>query len=282
MASEVFSDTGLAVDPRIESAILQITTRFREPLLLADLASQVGLSPFHFLRLFKTQTGETPTVYLNRIRIEYAAHLTVIMPDAPLLQIALESGFTSAATFARAFRHYFDMTPSEYRQQKKLEIHTTANTQGLKLLQLPDRHVKVERCVLNESALTLAYRHLGQRCSLAEQVVLGIFVDAPFHVDRANCRHYLALEQPVAPDSEDSMLLPGGLYVCVPVLGDMDALSYAILRFKTEQLDPSPYAIASTLAFERTRLPLRLEEFDYRHSERELLIKVRRKNEQVI
>jgi hypothetical protein len=55
-----------------------------------------------------------------------------------------------------------------------------------------------------------------------------------------------------------------------------------ILRFKSGQLDPSPYAIGSTLAFERIVLPESPHEFDYRRSERELFIKVRRKREPVI
>jgi transcriptional regulator GlxA family with amidase domain len=41
------------VDQRIEQAILLISTRFREPLTLPDIAGHVALSPFHLHRLFK-------------------------------------------------------------------------------------------------------------------------------------------------------------------------------------------------------------------------------------
>ena len=50
------------MDPRIEQTILVMATRFRDPLTLAELAAGVGLSPFHFHRIFKAQTRENQQV----------------------------------------------------------------------------------------------------------------------------------------------------------------------------------------------------------------------------
>lgn len=281
------------MDARIEFAILLITTHFRDPLTLPDLAARVGASPFHLHRLFKSETGETPAAYLNRIRLDHASHLMVVLPDAPLVQVALESGFGSAATFARTFRQRFQQTASEYRRQKQLTVNTAAVAPTLSLHRLPSRSLRVERCLLDERALTAAYRRLRQRCSDPQgaaravradhrRFALGIYVDAPFHQARAGCRHYLALEAESSTDPTHSLLLPGGLYARLRVTGDLDALSRDILRFNSEQLDPSPYAIASTLAFERIELPAEGATFDYPRSEREFFIKVRRKREPVI
>lgn len=270
------------MDPRIEQAILLITTRFREPLALPDLAAEVGLSPFHLHRLFKADTRETPAAYLSRVRLGHAAHLMVVLPDAPLVQIALESGFSSPATFARAFRQEFQQTASDYRRQKQLTVNTDAPSPTLSLHRLPTRNLRVERCALDEDALTAAYRRLNRRCKDSQRAVLGVFVDAPFHQDRASCRHYLALEAETNPDAANALQLPGGVYARLRVSGDIDAMNREILRFKSEQLDPSPYAIGSTLAFERIELPEDADAFDYRRSERELFIKVRRKHEPAI
>ena len=152
----------------------------------------------------------------------------------------------------------------------------------LSLQQLPSRRLRVQRCALEEGALTNAYRALAQHRLVSPCVMLGIFVDAPFHQDRASCRHYLALESERTDAAADAFELPGGLYASVSIAGDLDALSQAILRFKTDVLDPSPYAIGSTLAFERVLLPGTAADFDYRRSEREVFIKVRRKLEPVI
>lgn len=270
------------MNPHTEQAILLIATGFRDPLTLAELAARIGLSPFHLHRVFKADTRETPAAYLTRVRLDHAAHLMIVLPDAPLLQIAFESGFSSAATFARAFRQYFQQTASEYRQRKRLAVNTDAPSPMLSLHRLPARKLQVERCTLDEGTLSAAYCRLRQRGDQSPCAALGVFVDAPFHQDRASCRHYLALESEPCRDETKAFALPGGLYARLRVSGDLDALSREILRFKSEQLDPSPYAIGSTLAFERIELPEYGQPFDYRQCERDVFIKVRRKHEPAI
>lgn len=270
------------MDPRIEQTILAMATRFRDPLTLAELAGGVGLSPFHFHRIFKTETGETPAAYLARIRLDHAAHLMVVLPDAPLLQIALESGFSSAAVFARCFRSRYRQTASEFRRGKKLLVSDIALPHALSLHRLPARKLSVERCLLDEDALSAAHQGLQLRNGVHRSANYGIFVDAPFHQDRASCRHYVALEDDPCPDQDRAFVLPGGLYARLRVTGGIEALSQEILCFKSGQLDPSPYGIGSTLAFERIVFPETGEAFDYRRSTRDVFIKVRRKNEPVI
>jgi AraC-like DNA-binding protein/DNA gyrase inhibitor GyrI len=270
------------MDPRTEQAILLIATRFRESLTLEDLAARVSLSPFHLHRLFKADTLETPAAHLKRVRLEHAAHLMVVLPDAPVLQVALDSGFSSAATFARAFRQHFGETASEYRQRKQLTLGQAARAPGLSLHQWPRRALRADRCVLDEDALSTGYSRLRARSAHWPGCALGIFVDAPFHQDRATCRHYLALESEPCTEDAQAFVLPGGLYARLRVSGGIDDLSREILRFKTEQLDPSPYGIGSTLAFERIDLHQHGASFDYRRSDRDLFIKVRRKHEPAI
>lgn len=270
------------MDARIERTLLLIATRFREPLVLPDLAAETGLSPFHLHRLFKAEIRETPAAYLSRVRLAHAAHLMVVLPDAPLVQIAFDSGFSSAATFARAFRQHFGETASSYRTRKQLAVNTAASLSALSLHRLPSRRLHVERCTLEESALSTAYNRLRMRGTDSQCIGVGIFVDAPFHQDRAACRHYVALDGETTLEEAHSMVLPGGLYARVPVSGDLDALSGEILRFKSDQLDPSAYAIASTLAFEHVELPGGNEPFDYGSSRRWMFIKVRRRHEPAI
>lgn len=274
-------------DPRIERAILLITNRFREPLTLPDLAAGVGLSPFHLHRLFKSETGQTPAAYLHRVRLEHAAHLLVVLPDAPLLQVAIDSGFSSAATFARAFRARFGRSASDYRRAKRLDPAASAAHTALSLCLQPTRRLRVVRCALDEDALGDGYARLLRTQAAGAAPAgdaLGIFVDAPFHMDRQLCRHYLALDDGAQAVGHDAFELPGGLYARLRVGGDLDALSREVMRFKTERLDPSAYALASTLAFERivafddAPAP-NARTLDYRRSVREMFIRVRRKHE---
>lgn len=275
-----------AMDPRIERAILLITNRFREPLTLPDIAAGAGLSPFHLHRVFKAETGQTPATYLQRVRLEHAAHLMIVLPDASLLHIAIDSGFTSAATFARAFRSRHGTSATEYRHRKRLDPQTPVVPVALSLHRLPTRRLRVERCALDENALDAGYERLRRRArklpgAIDARVALGIFVDAPFHTDRAQCRHYLALDGDEY-EGDDAFVLPGGLYARFRTTGGIDALSADILRFKTNRLDPSSYAIASTLAFERLPLPDDERRFEYRTAIREVFIRVRPRHEPAI
>jgi AraC-like DNA-binding protein len=269
-------------DPRTERAILIITTGFRDSLSLEDLARQVGLSKFHFHRLFKAETGQTPAEYLNRVRLEYAAHLLIMMPDATMLSVALECGFSSAAIFARAFRQRYGKSATAYRAANPLPCAEGPQRKPLDLRVLPTRTLRVLRCSLNENALTDVYRRMCAGSAAPSRALLGIFVDMPFHSARTNCRHFVALEAETTRSPVDSMTLQGGVYAVFPLSGDLDAASDSILRYHAEQIAPSSYAVASTLAFERTVVAAPFDDFDYRSSARELFIKLRLKYEPVI
>jgi AraC family transcriptional regulator len=74
-----------------------------------------AFSPFHFHRVFRAITGETLFGFIHRLRIEKAAGALLNHPDQSVLEIALDHGFASAATFARAFKLRFGMSATEWR-----------------------------------------------------------------------------------------------------------------------------------------------------------------------
>lgn len=91
--------------------------RMAENLSVADLAAAAELSPFHFARLFKAATGETPHAFLVRVRIEEGIRL---LRDTPLAlgAIAGRVGFRTHAHFSRAFREATGLAPREYRARR--------------------------------------------------------------------------------------------------------------------------------------------------------------------
>jgi AraC family transcriptional regulator len=82
---------------------------------LSSLAAETGYSRRHFLRTFRASTGLSPYQYILRLRLERARHL-MKRRALRLLDIALESGFTSNAHFSNAFRQHFGISPSDYRR----------------------------------------------------------------------------------------------------------------------------------------------------------------------
>ena len=81
---------------------------------LADIAASANLSAFHFLRVFKAATGETPGRYLTRIRLEAAMQL-LATTNFPVREIAARCGFRSASSLTAAFRAYQGGTPTQFR-----------------------------------------------------------------------------------------------------------------------------------------------------------------------
>jgi AraC family transcriptional regulator len=92
-----------------------IRAHLDEDLTLAGLAAVANFSPFHFHRVFKATTGETLFELVQRLRVERAAGALTARPDQSVLATALDHGFASAATFARAFRARFGMSATEWR-----------------------------------------------------------------------------------------------------------------------------------------------------------------------
>lgn len=81
---------------------------------LAALASEAGLSPYHFLRVFEHVTGVTPHQFILRARLREAA--VRLSEPARILDIALESGFGDLSNFNRTFRSEFGVPPRAWRQ----------------------------------------------------------------------------------------------------------------------------------------------------------------------
>ena len=96
-------------------ALQWVEERLEEPVTLACIARVAGLSPHHFHRVFRAVVGENPKAHLRRLRLERAAYRLKVSSDT-VLDIALESGFTTPETFTRAFVRRFELSPSEYRR----------------------------------------------------------------------------------------------------------------------------------------------------------------------
>jgi len=98
----------------IRKATLNIAHRLEEVIDFAELARGYGMGYTLFRRLFRAYTGLAPLEYQTTLRIRRACHL-LNSSDLPVTQIATETGFASAAYFARYFRSRLNMSPSEYR-----------------------------------------------------------------------------------------------------------------------------------------------------------------------
>jgi AraC-like DNA-binding protein len=96
-----------------------ITENFQEPLTVTRIAEGVNLHPNYAMQLFRQHTGRTLISYLTQYRIAHAQHL-LLTTNKTVLDIALESGFSSLSRFYAVFKEFCYIPPTRYRQSLRL------------------------------------------------------------------------------------------------------------------------------------------------------------------
>ncbi len=96
-----------------------IAEHYHEPLSIGAIAAHAGLHPKYLMRVFKQQCGASIWEYLTRLRVAHAQRL-LITTDMKVLDVAMESGFSSVAPFYIAFAsHTHGLRPLDYRRRHR-------------------------------------------------------------------------------------------------------------------------------------------------------------------
>jgi AraC-like DNA-binding protein len=100
-----------------EDVACEIDLRFDEPLSLAELVAQRGVSVFALCRAFRAAHGESIHRRQQRVRVRHALALA-LETSWGLADIAAECGFASHAHLTSTFRRLLGVTPSEARRKR--------------------------------------------------------------------------------------------------------------------------------------------------------------------
>lgn len=101
-------------EPRVAEAIRVMEAALDRPLTTAAVARRVGVSPRMLEILFRRTLGVSPGSYAAELRMQAARRL-ITDTSLPLAEVALRTGFGSAAAFSRAFRRHAGQTPRAAR-----------------------------------------------------------------------------------------------------------------------------------------------------------------------
>lgn len=96
-----------------------IKENLEKDLTLEEIAAAVGMSMYHFSRLFKQSTGLSPHQYVTNCRIDRAKKL-LARTEETINQICQEVGFQNQSHFTNVFRKLIGITPKAYREQVKI------------------------------------------------------------------------------------------------------------------------------------------------------------------
>ncbi|AWC27194.1 helix-turn-helix transcriptional regulator [Bacillus cytotoxicus] len=98
----------------VKKAIVYIENHLEEELTTAKVASYSATSMYHFHRIFQSNLGISVTEYIRKRRLTYAAQ-ALVTTNRPILDIALQYGFSSQEAFTRAFKRMYHLPPKKYR-----------------------------------------------------------------------------------------------------------------------------------------------------------------------
>ena len=101
-------------DEKISATLSYINENLSEELSVDELAARVHVSRYHFMRLFKAQTGSSVHAYVRQRRLMHAAHL--IREGMSAARAAEESGFSDYSAFHRAFVALFGVSPGRLKK----------------------------------------------------------------------------------------------------------------------------------------------------------------------
>lgn len=102
----------------VDRAVEFMHANLAQKLTVEKMAKIARMSPTHFSRVFKEETGKTPMEYLGRIRLEKVKKL-LTAGDRSITEIALECGFNTPSYFSACFRRAYKMAPSAYLKAQK-------------------------------------------------------------------------------------------------------------------------------------------------------------------
>ena len=116
-APKLFTEKNYCERDNINRAINFLREEFSRNFSLEDVANIANLSPYHFIRIFKSITGKTPYNYLLDIKIEKSIEL-LALKNHTITEICFLCGFNNLEHFSSVFKRKVGILPSQYRKIK--------------------------------------------------------------------------------------------------------------------------------------------------------------------
>jgi AraC-like DNA-binding protein len=121
LRSEAAAMLGASVtreDTKLIAAMHFIEDNAADSLTVADIASEVAMSPSHFAHRFRACFGLSPMRYRKQVRLE-RARLMLLNTAATVSMAADATGYASDAHFARDFKELFGLSPRAYARSMR-------------------------------------------------------------------------------------------------------------------------------------------------------------------
>lgn len=99
----------------VQQALKLIHTQYDKPLRVSDIAEKLSLSRSYLYKLFKKETGYAIKDYILQVKMNRSCQLLHYL-ELSIAEVAFSVGYPDPLAFSTAFKHYFHMSPSDYRK----------------------------------------------------------------------------------------------------------------------------------------------------------------------
>jgi AraC family transcriptional regulator len=198
-----------------------IETHYNKPISTQELESISYYSYRNIQRIFKYTCGETIGAYQKRLRVEKAYKLLLYTKEN-LSLIALEVGFDNIASFSKAFKQHFGVSPREARTNKSVlfqenNIIPIQSDVVIKpeILYLPPIQVYYQS-INTDYANAVIETLWSKMMSLGFQNhgidYYGVIADEPLITDKIKCRYDACASMPSTKKQLPTKTILGGKY----------------------------------------------------------------------
>jgi AraC family transcriptional regulator len=236
-----------AYDRRIQKVVGYICAHLQDELSVDHLSGVAGFSKFHFHRQFSEYTGFTVAQFVRITRLKRAAYQLAFDDRRPIIEIALDAGFSAPESFSRAFKEAQGQTPTEFRRAPRwaawardqtLPTPTRSNSMNPDLIQFEETRVAVlehrgpAEHLLVSVGRFIAWRKSCQDSPNATSRTLGIAYDDPRTTNPEDFRFDICGELKGPLHENDAGIvekcIPGGRCAVARHIGSTDAIGQTV------------------------------------------------------
>ncbi|SFZ97346.1 Transcriptional regulator, AraC family [hydrothermal vent metagenome] len=205
-----------------------------------ELAKELGVSKFHFHRIFREQMGMNIYETIKSIRLQKASNLLITNKFSTITEIANMCGYSSQTSFIRAFKERFEVTPKFWRNggyknysDKILKSSPAASISKADYTKLEPKIVKMDAIkayYIRQKGYSSNLVKVWQKMiawiytnEIQEYEQIGIYHDNPIITPLEDCFYIAAVEVKSSQVLKNTQLpsfeIPKGVYAIFEVEG---------------------------------------------------------------
>ncbi len=242
-----------------------INDHLNKPVNLYDLAGVANISGFHFHRIFKALMGESPSDYIQRLRLEKII-FKLQTTQLTLTEIAEQTGYQSPYALSKAFKKRFGVSPSVFRVQPS-DLPVPTNKLDFLLMEPEIKEINSKKVIAvqvinpfeNKDAFAHAWKKLIQFMNVSgipdeTHEYLSLSRDISTITQPTQCRTYACITSTldVKPKGKfGKQTIAGGLYAIFTYKGAYKNLEMLYCSIYRNWIPKNKYKLRDVAFFEK-------------------------------